>query len=191
VECTVCIITNVSNAQYVDLFSLRLTCFGLILSPKHVRRRRNKSIYCVLCWLLYKLYIPHSNTVITSCYSAVAEYIITLGTSVYTHTHTHTHTHVYTSACACLCWSVTQRITSQGCEEWLQLVNKFRNINVSISDFKVNFPQYLVLRLSIAVKCTAFPILIWDIKDSNPAQRLSSSCLSSVPSHEYLDSISN
>jgi hypothetical protein len=100
----------------------------------------------------------------------------------------HTHTH----ACACLFWSVSQSITSHGCKEWLQLANKFRNVNVSISGFKVNFPQYLLLRLSTAVKCTAsFSSGISKIQIAAQTLCPGSSCLSSVPSHKYLDSISN
>jgi hypothetical protein len=65
--------------------------------------------------------------------------------------------------------SVTQRITSHRCEEWLQLANRFRNVNVSISGFKVNFPQSLLLRLRNAVECTAFLLHIWDVTDSYPS----------------------
>jgi len=48
------------------------------------------------------------------------------------------------------------------------MANKFRNVNLSISGFKVHFPHSLLLRLRNAVECTAFLLHILDATDSNP-----------------------
>jgi hypothetical protein len=84
---------------------------------------------------------------------------VTVGGNMLFENITHMNTHFFLS--------VTQRITSHGCEEQLQLANNFRNANVSISGFKVNFPQSLLLRLGNAVERTAFLLHIWGVKDSN------------------------